>query len=268
MIATIRAGFALTVISLSLATLCPIQHLLLKAGSRSLAIPRFLHRVIVRGLGLRVTIHGAIARERPLMIVSNHVSWMDIPVIGSIDGVCFVAKQEMSGWPALGWMARLERTVFVERDRRHRSGEQVSELARRVAEGDPMVLFAEGSTSDGNMIMPFKSTLLGAATAAIREGVAETVHVQPVAITYTRVQGIPMGRQHRALAAWIGDTDLFPHLMAILREGAIDVDVHFGEPLAFTAASDRKAANREIESRVRSMVSSALRDTRPLVRAR
>ena len=110
-----------------------------------------------------------------------------------------------------------------------------------------MVLFAEGSTSDGNLIMPFKSTLFGAAEMAIRGGAADTVYIQPVAITYMRVHGMPMGRQHRPLAAWIGDSDLVPHFGAMLREGAIDVDVHFGEPVAFDAGSDRKAVTRQME---------------------
>ena len=158
--------------------------------------------------------------------------------------VCFIAKSEISGWPIFGWLARLQRTFFIERDKPGKSGEQASELARRLAAGDVMVLFAEGSTSDGNLILPFKSTLFGAASAAIREGVAEKVHIQPVAITYMRVHGMPMGRQHRPLAAWIGDSDLVPHLGAILREGAMDVDIRFGEPIEFNAASDRKAVTR------------------------
>ena len=196
------------------------------------------------------------------MLASNHVSWSDITILSSLAAVCFISKSELAGWPIFGTLGRLQRTIFVERERKRTSGEQASELAERLVAGDAMVLFAEGSTSDGNLIMPFKSTLFGAAEMAIRSGAAEKVFIQPVAITYTRVHGMPMGRLHRPLAAWIGDIDLVPHLASVLREGAIDVEVRFGAPVEFNAQSNRKAVTRQMEGIVRKMVATALRDTR------
>ena len=240
-----------------------VQVLILRTGFGNPAIvPQLWHRVVLAALGMRVTVHGALAAQRPLMLASNHISWTDILVVSSVAKVCFIAKSELGRWPIFGTLARLQRTVFVERDRKRKSGEQASELAQRLAAGDVMVLFAEGSTSDGNLIMPFKSTLFGAAEIAIREHASDRVWVQPVAITYLRLHGMPMGRQHRSLAAWIGDTDLIPHFLAMLREGAIDVDIHFGEAAAFSAQSDRKMVSRHMEDEVRRMMSTALRDTR------
>jgi lyso-ornithine lipid O-acyltransferase len=263
MIARIRAFLALVLIISSAAVLAAVQAVILKTGlGNPRIIPQLWHRIVLRALGIRVTVHGALAAERPLMIASNHISWTDILVVSSVAKVCFIAKSELGRWPIFGMLARFQRTVFVERDRRRKSGEQASELAQRLAAGDVMVLFAEGSTSDGNMILPFKSTLFGAAEIAIREHAADKVWVQPVAVTYLRLHGMPMGRQHRPLAAWIGDMDLIPHFMAILREGAIDVDVYFGEPAEFSAESDRKQVSRRMEDEVRRMVSTALRDTR------
>ncbi|TIU87378.1 MAG: 1-acyl-sn-glycerol-3-phosphate acyltransferase, partial [Mesorhizobium sp.] len=129
--------------------------------------------------------------------------------------------------------------------------------------GDAMVLFAEGSTSDGNMILPFKSTLFGAASMAISEGAAEKVFIQPVAIVYTRLHGVPLGRRHRPIAAWIGDEDLMPHLKVLMAEGGLDVEVHFGKPVAFSRGSNRKETARLMESQVRDMVQAALADPRP-----
>ena len=269
MIAKIRAGFALAVIALTALFMGLAQYFVLRTGIANPApIPRHWHKVVLWALGIKVTVHGRMADRRPLMIASNHISWTDIMVLGSIADVCFISKSELAGWPIFGSLARLQRTVFIERDKKRKSGQQAGELAKRLAAGDAMVLFAEGSTSDGNLILPFKSTLFGAAEMAIRAGASDKVFVQPVAITYLRVHGMPMGRQHRTLAAWIGDADLVPHLGTLLREGAIDVDVHFGEPIEFTAASDRKVVTRAMEDSVRRMVATALRDARRPLAAR
>jgi 1-acyl-sn-glycerol-3-phosphate acyltransferase len=264
MIARIRAVVAFLIIASTAVVLAVLQYLIVKTGVGSPAIiPQLWHRIVVWALGIRITVHGTIAADRPLMLASNHISWTDIIVISSVAKVCFIAKSELGGWPIFGTLARLQRTVFVERERRRKSGEQASELAERLTAGDVMVLFAEGSTSDGNLIMPFKSTLFGAAEIAVRERAAATVHIQPLAVTYTRLHGMPMGRlQRRTHAAWIGDTDLIPHFLALLREGAIDVELEFGEPAEFGAGSDRKLVTRRMEGEVRRMMSTALRDAR------
>lgn len=223
-------------------------------------VPRIWHRLVTRLLGIRVHVSGKPARERPLLIAANHVSWADITVLSSLTDVHFIAKSEMSGWPLIGGLARLQRSVFVERNARRRSGEQAGEIAARLTDGDPLVLFAEGSTSDGNLMLPFKTTLFAAAQMALQADGGEAIAIQPVAIAYTRLHGMPMGRFHRRHVAWIGDQTLVPHLGALLREGAIDVEVHFGEPLEFRAGTDRKAVAREVERRVRTMLAAALRD--------
>jgi 1-acyl-sn-glycerol-3-phosphate acyltransferase len=263
MIGTIRAGLALFLMVVSGLLLAPIQYFAVRTGLISpTIIPRLWHTLVTWALGFRVTVHGEIAGQRPLMLASNHISWSDITILSSIASVCFISKSELARWPIFGTLGRLQRTIFVERDRKRTSGEQASELADRLVAGDVMVLFAEGSTSDGNLIMPFKSTLFGAAQMAVRSGAAAKVAIQPVAITYTRVHGMPMGRLHRRLAAWIGDMDLVPHLASVLREGAMDVDVRFGAPVEFDAASDRKVVTRQMEGAVRKMVAATLRDTR------
>jgi 1-acyl-sn-glycerol-3-phosphate acyltransferase len=269
MIARIRAVLALAAIASSGLVLAPVQAFILKTGiGNPTVLPQVWHRIVLVGLGMRVTVHGELAGQRPLMLASNHISWTDILAISSVAKVCFIAKSELGGWPIFGTLARLQRTVFVDRERRRKSGEQAGELATRLASGDVMVLFAEGSTSDGNMIMPFKSTLFGAAEMAIREHASDKVWIQPVAVSYVRLHGMPMGRQHRTLAAWIGDMDLIPHFLGILREGAIDVAIHLGEPEEFSAGSDRKLVTRRMEGEVRRMMANALRDARRPAKAR
>lgn len=225
-------------------------------------VPRLWHRMVVRLLGLRVRVHGAPARGRPLLIAANHVSWTDIMALGAATDVHFIAKAEVSGWPLFGRLAKLQRTVFIDRTRRGLAGDQAGEIAARLARGEPMVLFPEGTTSDGNTLLPFKSSLFAAAQmamGAVGGGPEEDAVVQPVAIVYTRLHGMPMSRRERMRAAWIGDQTLVPHLAALLRQGGIDVEVHFGEPVAFGPEADRKAIAREVEARVRAMMLSALR---------
>jgi 1-acyl-sn-glycerol-3-phosphate acyltransferase len=269
MIAKIRAGSALLVIVVTGLLLAPIQYTIVRTGwGNPTIIPRNWHRLVVWALGLRVTMRGQVATDRPLLLASNHVSWADIAVLSSLTSVCFLAKAEVARWPIFGGLARMQRTVFVDRERKRSSGEQASELAQRLVAGDVMILFPEGSTGDGNLLLPFKSTLFGAAEMAIREGAADAVNIQPVAISYVRIHGMPMGRQHRRLASWIGDADLIPHFSMLLGEGSIDVDVSFGEPILFSAASDRKKVTRAMEDDVRRMAAAALHNARAVSRAR
>jgi len=263
MIGRIRLVVALGWVAASTVFLVPLQLFAIKSKLWSeWRVLRLWHRSNVRALGFRVHQHGELTNMRPLVVVANHISWTDITVIGSRCDVSFIAKSEMARWPVLGWLAQLQRTIFIERDRKRRSGAQASEIARRLADGDAVVLFAEGTTSDGNAVLPFKSALFGAATIAISEGAADRVYIQPLTIAYTRIHGIPMGRRHRPLAAWIGDAELAPHAAALLTEGAVDVELHFGEAIEFSPGDDRKAATRRVEADVRAMLLAALANPR------
>jgi 1-acyl-sn-glycerol-3-phosphate acyltransferase len=264
MIGWMRLGAALTLAAAAYLVFLPLQ--LLSMKSRRFDENRFrslLHSVNVAVLGIRIQRIGTLSTMRPLLIASNHVSWTDISVLGSMVDASFVAKSEVAGWPVIGWLSSLQRCVYVDRDRRRKAGDQAGEIAGRLTAQQAIILFAEGSTGDGNRMLPFKTTLFGAAAKAVAEGTADTVYIQPVAIAYTRLHGMPMGRQHRPLAAWIGDQDLLPHARALLLEGGIDVEVHFGEPVAFRAGARRKGVAAEVEIRVAAMFAAALANPRP-----
>lgn len=219
-------------------------------------IPVLYHRFLLAALGVRVRVEGEPATGRPLLILSNHSSWLDIPVLGSRLPLFFVAKSEVEGWPLVGMLARFQRTVFVNRQRRQETGAVNREIAERLKEGDPVVLFAEGTSSDGNRVLPFRTALVGAVRDAFED--ADEVTVQPLSIAYVRLQGLPMGRVHRAKAAWFGDMDLAPHLLEVLRHGAIDVVMTFGPPLTIDADHDRKSVTRESEAIVRRQLVDSL----------
>jgi len=216
------------------------------------------YRVLCWLLRIRVRINGDPVRNRPVLFVSNHVSWVDIVVIGSIAPVAFVAKREVAGWPVVGFTAKMQRTVFVDRTRRNQTGEAVTEIVQRLAGGTSVVLFAEGTSSDGNRVLPFRSALLGAVEeAAGLEG--NGIPIQPMSICYTGQQGIPMGRQHRPLVAWYGDLDFMPHIRAFIEQGAVDAQVTYGEPVTADSGTDRKTMTKQLEGAVRDLLTSALR---------
>ncbi len=258
----LRAVYVLSAVLVITLPLMPVQWLAVKfRHPLRRKIPVFYHRTMCRLLGLRVRVNGAPIREPPVLIVSNHSSWLDILVITSLAPAVFIAKREVATWPFFGWLAKLQRSVFVDRERRHKTGEVNAEIAQRLAEGDPVVLFGEGTSSDGNRVLPFRSALIGAA----RDALAAAEHtgkvwLQPLSVAYVRLHGLPMGRQMRPVAAWYGKTDLVPHLLRISRLGAIDVTVSWGEPVAYEGTTDRKAVARELETAIRARTVGLLRD--------
>lgn len=263
MITWLRIGLGLIVLVTATLVLLPVQlvglHFNLQVRRR---VPRLWHRVACRVLGLKVRVHGTLETKRPLLIAANHASWKDIMVLGSIADVVYIAKAEVRGWPVLGILARLQATIFVERDQRQKTGDQVDEIARRMADDEIVVLFPEGTTSDGNRLLEVKTSLFGAAASAVPHARDGAVHIQPVSIAYTGLHGMAMGRYHRPLAAWPGDIALLPHLLGVAREGAVDVDVDFGERVDYLQASNRKQVSRTIEARIRAMLGARLRGRR------
>ena len=144
-------------------------------------VPRLYHRLLCAIVGVRIRQVGRITGETPVLILANHASWLDICVISALTPVVFVAKSEVAGWPLFGWLARLQRTVFIDRERRHRTGDATEQIAGRLLDGNAVVLFAEGTSGDGTRILPFKSALVGSVHHAL--GVStrhDKITVQPM----------------------------------------------------------------------------------------
>ena len=189
-----------------------------------------------------------------MLFVSNHVSYTDITVLGSLIVGSFIAKAEVAGWPLFGWLAKLQRTVFV--DRRVRStAAQRDAMTRRLAAGDALILFPEGTSGDGNRVLPFKSALFGAAERS-RELAAITV--QPVSIAYTRLDGMPLGRLLRPFFAWYGAAELAPHLWSMVGMGTVEVVVEFHPPTFLADCGSRKALARYCHARIAGGMAAAL----------
>src|SRR6266576_1787005 len=257
----LRVIVVVSIFALVTLTLIPVQWfaVALKRPLRR-RIPVLYHRFVCWLLGIRVRRAGTPFDQRPLLIVANHSSWLDISVITAQAPVVFVAKSEIARWPFFGLLAKLQRTVFVERDRRHKTGEVNAQIAQRLAEGDPVLLFGEGTAGDGNRVLPFRSALIGAARDAIAASEhVQQVWIQAVSLAYVSQHEIPFGRHLRPRAAWYGKTSLVPHLKRVASQGAIDVTITWGEPVRYDPETDRKVLTRQLESSVRGFTIAALR---------
>jgi len=270
---TLRGIGILGVFVITALLLIPVQStaLALKLRSRK-SIPQIYSRFLCRLFGVRIQTIGSPVQGKGVLMIANHTSYLDIIVLGASARVSFVAKSEVNTWPFFGKMARLYETVFVERSRRTQVGVARDQLRRRLDEGDALVLFPEGTSNDGNRVLPFKSALMAAAEAQLKspnESFARYVPVQPVSLAYVGYQGIPMGRENRPLFAWYGDMDLVPHLWEAVTAGPVDVVVEFHPPMTVDSMGGRKPLAVRAESQVREGQARALAgisassDTRP-----
>ena len=258
--ATLRAVGITVVFLIVTLLLIPVQWLGVKLHARwRRTLPHVYHRFVCRLMGARITVLGTPVKGG-VLLTANHTGWIDIPVLSAVTPVSFVAKQEVNLWPFFGTLARLQRTVFVRRER-SKALEDRDNIRRRLSDGDALVLFPEGTSGDGNRVLPFKSSLLSAAELALGEGVegaARHAPVQPVSVTYVGLHGVPMGRENRPLIAWYGDMELVSHLWEALGAGPIDVVVELHPPMTIDQAGGRKELAAAAEAAVRSGLVRAL----------
>ncbi len=223
----------------------PVQALcLILPGRPKVAFARFYWALFSRLLGLRVRVIGALASgatTRPVVFVSNHSSWVDVPVLGGVLDGCFVAKGEVAGWPVIGTIARLGRSVFVTRQRGETARER-DDMRARLRAGDNLILFPEGTSSDGSRVLPFRSSFFAVAEAT--DGPPPLI--QPVSIVYDRLGGLPTGRASRPVFAWYGDMDIASHFWRLGQHSGLRVTVLLHAPLDPARLPDRKALSQAV----------------------
>ncbi len=218
------------------------------------SLPIWYHERCCRIMGFRVEVRGEQSAVRPTLYACNHVSYLDIMVLGSLIEGSFVAKSEVARWPLFGWLARLQRSVFVER-RGHQVARSRDELNQRLENDEDLILFPEGTSGDGNQVLPFKSALF---SVAERRPHDRPLLVQPVSIAYTRLDGVPMGRYLRPLFAWYGDMELANHLWQVAGLGWATVVVEFHAPVTIDAFGTRKSLSEYCQGQVAAGMSAAL----------
>jgi 1-acyl-sn-glycerol-3-phosphate acyltransferase len=235
--------------------------LLLLPGREKARFAAFFWASVSRMLGLSVRVIGAPARQgtrgpkRPVIYVCNHSSWLDIAAIGGQITGCFVAKDDVAGWPIISTIARLGRTVFVSRHR-GRTLHERDQMRDVLAAGDDLILFPEGTSSDGSRVLPFRSSFLAAAYADAKP------LIQPVSVVYDRLAGLPVGHASRDVFAWYGDMTLAPHFWQVAQYRGKRVTLLFHTPMDPADYADRKALAQAIWQVVADGA-AALRQNRP-----
>lgn len=204
-------------------------------------IPILYHKIACALLGIKIQVRGVAVVDRPVLFVSNHVSWLDITILARLLRVSFVAKKEVAAWAGFGHLAKMQRSVFIDRTRRSEAGRHSSEIETRLKAGDSLVLFPEGTSTDGRLVLPFKSSLFAIAEQRPGDDLGKEVTIQPVTIAYTGINGMPLVRAQRPWLGWYGDMDLPPHFWRVAGLGHIAVEVRFHDPVQPKNFPNRKA---------------------------
>jgi lyso-ornithine lipid O-acyltransferase len=259
-IARLRIAVLLCVAVLILAGGAPLRWLAMRLGWRTgEKLPVLFHRTLCAALGVRVRVHGLPASVRPQLVVSNHISWLDIPVLGSMRPTEFLAKKEVGANRLVRALLALQGVALVDRSKRYGIPAVNAEIAGRMGKGAPVILFAEATTGDANRLLTFRSSHFEAVRQALDADPHRQAIVQPVFIVYSRRAGLPLGRSDRPNVAWYGDMLFFEHLRRLLAAGRIDCDIYCGAPIPFFRDSDRKDVARRTESAIRAMALARMR---------
>ena len=204
---------------------------------------RFLHAA-ARASGVRVSTVGS-PRRHDVFYVANHLSWIDICILGGVTGTAFVSQDKIRDWPVIGWLARLNHTVFVSRTERLTVATQVDELRAALAEHQPVAIFPEGTTTDGRSLLPFKAPLF-----AVLFPPPRALFIQPVLLDFDEA-----GKS----LAWIGEETAPENAWRVLsRPGTFDVTVHFLDAFDPGNHPHRKMISAEARRRIAAALSASL----------
>jgi lyso-ornithine lipid O-acyltransferase len=237
---------------------------LLLPGRAKIEFPKFYWAVFTRLIGIKVRVIGSRAdgaSKRPVIFVSNHSSWVDVPVLGGVLDGCFVAKGDVAKWPVIGTIALLGRTVFVSRSRAS-TGRERDVMRAKLLGGDRLILFPEGTSSDGSRVLPFRSSFFALAEASAGDDPREIPLIQPVSVVYDRLGGLPAGRASRQIFAWYGDMDILSHFARLTQHIGLRATILLHAPLDPVSFADRKALTQAVWQVVADGAST-LRQNRP-----
>ncbi len=238
-----RAGRTLAKCVFAALSIAPAQYVWMKLNPRQRTrLPRYFHRNMCRALGIEVMATG-VPEAGPVLYVANHISWSDIIVLGGQVIGSFVAKADVAHMPLLGKLADLQFTIYVERERRSRTVEQRNEITERLLMGHNIILFPEGTSSEGNVVLPFKTSLF----SVVDDPALAHVRIQPVTLSYTHLNGLPMLRAMRHKIGWIGDLDFGPHAWQLMGLGRIRALIQYHPSVKRSDFANRKELARHCE---------------------
>ncbi|MGE3770708.1 MAG: lysophospholipid acyltransferase family protein [Bdellovibrionales bacterium] len=204
------------------------------------AIVRGLFKVLCFCLGFKVKTIGQPSNASPCIYVCNHLSYLDIPIVGSTLKASFVSRGDVAGWPVFGYFGKLQRTIFISR-KPEKAREAAVAIRERIEAGDRMLFFPEGTSGDGQRLLPIKSSLFDVARPIVRaDGTEQQVIVQPISLIVTEMGNLPIGRHNRPLYSWYGDMEFVPHFMQALQMSSFTLEVQYHDPVTMAQFGSRK----------------------------
>ncbi|MFK7829867.1 MAG: lysophospholipid acyltransferase family protein [Congregibacter sp.] len=215
-------------------------------------IYKSFHGGVRRLFNLRTQLVGFSHAGSPTLYVCNHVSYLDVFVLGEVLDIKFVAKAEVANWPVLGKLAALQNTLFFERDPR-RAREQLQALQSQLQQGHSLMLFPEGTSTPGDRVEPFHASLFEAGMGDDSKAV-----IQPVSIAYVDYDGVPMSPADRDHYAWYLPMSFLGHFLTAMGLRQATVVVEFHQAVDGRSFSNRKAAAAYCEEQVRHGLMRAL----------
>lgn len=200
--------------------------------------PRHYHAFMTKVFGIKVIVEGAPEHGRNVMYVGNHVSYLDIQVVGSLVEGAFVAKKDVENWPFIGLLGKQGSTLYISRNPAD-AQKETQVMQARLDLGTPLIIFPEGTSSDGTLILPFKSSFF-------EIFLNRDLKIQPFTISVLEVDGITAGNPSaRDKYAWYGDMSFEPHLWTIAKAKGAVIKVTFHEPLLSRGYSSRKELSKD-----------------------
>lgn len=252
----LRAAAKLVALVLLSGLVMPFQLLVMvfTRGRSAYVLPRLWHRCVCAILGIRVEVLGTPQPGDATLYVGNHISHFDIPLLGSVLRARFIAKDDMRDWPGVTFVAGLQQTLFISRRARD-AGSVATQVADAMRPGDALVLFAEGTTSDGTSVAAFKSSLFALVAGRQGEAVARGWTVQPFTIELRGIDGHPLrDAGDRDRYAFHGNVDAGAHVGAFLRGRGATLRLHLHAPIAIAPGATRKT----LAAHAHAIVASAL----------
>ncbi|GLQ05208.1 lysophospholipid acyltransferase family protein [Sneathiella chinensis] len=251
----LRSTFTLLCLFGWVLIMAPLQVVMLTVAPRHrYVLPQLFHSGLCRLFRVKLVIHGTPSQKHPTLFVFNHISWLDIPVIGKALKGSFVAKKEVAGYPAIGWLAKLQQTIFIARTRpavkNHKDDMQI-----HLEQGDSIFLFPEGTSSNGIVLQNFKSAYF-----ALAEGHNGDMPltVQPVTLAFSQMDNLMMTRSTMGIVAWVGDEELISHVWQFLNAGRVTAELRFHEPVTIDQYASRKEMARDCQNTVSEGLARAL----------
>ena len=233
--------------------LIPIQYIFVQFKLKHrIYIPIVFHKILLKILGIKVKLIGQNAIVRPLILAGNHTSYLDIIILGSIMPICFIAKEDIKHWFLLGFLAKMQNTIFIKR-KNYKTLENLNSINKELDNKSAIVLFPEGTTNTGKKVLNFKSSLFN-----LFEN-NNTLTLQNFSLCYTHINDMPIDNRTRPQISWYGDMNIMSHLSNFLKISCVNATIVF-HPILPLKGLDRKSISISSIKQVKKGISLVLKN--------